>query len=312
MSRLSARFAGPLRGHAEVPGDKSISHRALLLGALASGSSTIQGFLPGGDCTATLGCLRKLGIRVDAPSPTSLVVAGQGLGGLRAPAEALDCVRSGTTMRLLMGILSAQPFDSMLVGDAQLLRRPMERVAGPLRQMGAEIQTTDGHGPVAIRGSALHGCPHTLAIASAQVKSAILLAGLFAEGDTSLTQPAPSRDHTERMMAAMGVSIATDRTAVTLSRLSRARSPLAHHTGGYLVGRIPARRRNSGERVRRDGAWGRPQSHANRAAGRAPRDGSRRRDRRSPRPGQRTGGRCHGPWLGARRSDDWWRHRSRG
>jgi len=198
-----------------VPGDKSISHRALLLGALADGASQISGFLPCGDCLATLACIRALGVEV-TPQPTNLIVHGRGLHGLRAPAAPLNCVRSGTTMRLLAGILAGQPFASTLTGDPQLLRRPMRRIAEPLRRMGAEIETTDGHAPLIIHGRHLHGCDHTLPVASAQVKSALLLAGLYADGPTTVRQPGPARDHTERMLTAMGAAIETAGLTVTL------------------------------------------------------------------------------------------------
>jgi len=202
MSQLIVQPGGPLRGQAHVPGDKSISHRALLLGALAAGDSRIRGFLSSGDCLASLGCLRALGIAVTASDGDVLIVHGRGLDGLQSPAAPLDCVRSGTTMRLLAGILAGQRFDCTLTGDAQLLRRPMRRVVDPLRQMGAEIADSDGHGPLIVRGRPLRGCDHALPIASAQVKSALLLAGLYADGPTTVRQPGPARDHTERMLRA--------------------------------------------------------------------------------------------------------------
>ena len=220
MSQLTVRPGGPLRGRVRVPGDKSISHRALLLGALADGASHIRGFLPSGDCLATLACVRALGVEV-TPQPTNqltdLIVHGRGLRGLRVPAVPLNCARSGTTMRLLAGILAGQPFTSTLTGTPQLLRRPMRRIAEPLRRMGAEIETTDGHAPLIIRGRRLHGCEHTLPVASAQVKSALLLAGLYADGPTTIRQPGPARDHTERMLAAMGANIEISGLTVTLS-----------------------------------------------------------------------------------------------
>ena len=155
-----------------------------------------------------------------------LVVRGRGLGGLRAPAGPLDCVRSGTTMRLLVGVLAGQPFESTLTGDPQLLRRPMGRVVEPLRRMGAEIEMVDGHAPLVVRGHPLHGCDHVLPVASAQVKSALLLAGLWAAGPTTVRQPGPARDHTERMLAAMGADVETAGLAVTLNP-SRSLLPLS-------------------------------------------------------------------------------------
>ena len=222
MSQLIVRPGKPLRGTGSVPGDKSISHRALLLGALADGVSQIRGFLPCGDCLATLSCLQALGIEIETHDTTTLTILGRGRNGLQAPGSPLDCGRSGTTMRLLAGILAGQPFSSILTGDEQLLRRPMERIAEPLRRMGAEIETTGGNAPLTIhghpgKGYPLTGCHHVLPIASAQVKSALLLAGLYADGPTTIHQPGPARDHTERMLAAMEAAILTHGLSVTLS-----------------------------------------------------------------------------------------------
>jgi len=217
VSQLTIRPGAPLHGHVRVPGDKSISHRALLLSGLAKGASHINSFLPSDDCLATLACLRTLGVKVEIHNATTLTVYGRGLRGLRAPAELLNCTRSGTTMRLLAGILAGQPFESTLTGDEQLLRRPMRRIVEPLRQMGAEIKATDGHAPLTVRGRPLHGYDHTLAVASAQVKSALLLAGLYTDGPTTIRQPGPARDHTERMLAAMGAAIATTGLTIALS-----------------------------------------------------------------------------------------------
>ncbi len=231
MSHLTIRPGGPLRGRVGLPGDKSISHRALLLGCLAEGPSRISGFLPSGDCEATLACIRALGVDVERQDATSMTVYGRGLGGLRAPAGALHCVRSGTTMRLLTGILAGQSFDSILTGDAQLLGRPMRRVVEPLRRMGAVIEDTEGRAPLFIRGRRLHGYEHTLAIASAQVKSALLLGGLYADGPTIVRQPGPARDHTERMLTAMGAAIDTNDLIVTLSP-GASLSPLSLRVAG--------------------------------------------------------------------------------
>jgi 3-phosphoshikimate 1-carboxyvinyltransferase len=204
MSHLVIEGAGAaLAGRTSLPGDKSISHRALMLGALASGTSRVRGFLPAGDCLATVGCVRALGVDVERPTPTDAVIHGRGLGGLRPPSRPLNCVRSGTTMRLLSGILAGQPFASEVTGAPQLLRRPMRRITRPLRSMGAEIEDIEGHGPLSIRPGALQGRDHVLPVASAQVKSAILLAGLYASGQTVVHQPGPARDHTERMLAAL-------------------------------------------------------------------------------------------------------------
>lgn len=196
-----------LEGVVSVPGDKSISHRALMLGALAEGTGQVEGFLPSGDCLATLACLRQLGVEVEhtvAGGATTVVIHGRGLHGLRPSDTLLDCRRSGTSMRLLAGILAGQSFDSVLGGSAQLLQRPMRRVTGPLRVMGARIRDTDGHGPLFIDGGAsLRGGIHELQVASAQVKSAVLLAGLYVpDGAVTVRLPGPARDHTERMLAA--------------------------------------------------------------------------------------------------------------
>lgn len=204
MSAVRVLPCTGLQGSTTLPGDKSISHRALLLGALANGPSTINNFLPGGDCLATAGALRALGISIETPSERTVIVHGGGLNGLQPSHSPINCVRSGTTMRLLAGLLAGQSFSSILTGEEQLLRRPMERVAIPLRQMGAEIQTTNGHAPLHIQGRRLHGTQLTLEVPSAQVKSAILLAALYADSPTTIHETAPTRDHTERMLQAMG------------------------------------------------------------------------------------------------------------
>jgi len=239
MDQLTVRSGAPLRGRIRGPGDKSISHRALLLGALADRMSRISGFLPSGDCLATLACLRALGVQVEAHDATTLTVHGRGLRGLRAPAGPLNCVRSGTTMRLLTGVLVGQSFGCTLTGAPQLLRRPMRRVVEPLRRMGAEIETADGYAPLTIRGQSglstrLRGCDHTLPVASAQVKSALLLAGLYADGPTTVRQPGPARDHTERMLAAMGAAIGVSGLTVTLSPLPSLPSPFSFTIPGDI------------------------------------------------------------------------------
>jgi 3-phosphoshikimate 1-carboxyvinyltransferase len=207
--RLTVKQARGLSGRVKVPGDKSISHRALLLGAIAEGATRIQNFLPAADCLATLACVEALGIEVERLSETELIEHGQGLHGLTEPKDILDCVRSGTTMRLLAGILAGQPFYSVLTGKEQLRRRPMGRIVEPLRRMGATVLGRDGGRlpPLTILGGNLHGIEYRLPVASAQVKSAILLAGLYADGPTVVHEPGPARDHTERMLAAMGASI---------------------------------------------------------------------------------------------------------
>nr|WP_275672408.1 3-phosphoshikimate 1-carboxyvinyltransferase [Thermomonas alba] len=202
--------AGPLRGTLEIPGDKSVSHRAVMLAALADGTSTIDGFLEGEDTRATAAIFTRLGVRIETPSPSRRVVHGVGIDGLQAPDGPLDCGNAGTGMRLLAGLLAAQRFDSVLVGDASLSKRPMRRVSVPLAAMGARIDTQEGGTPpLRIHGGQrLVGIEHTLEVASAQVKSALLLAGLYASGETVVREPHPTRDYTERMLAAFGVEIA--------------------------------------------------------------------------------------------------------
>ena len=215
MSRLTVRPGTPLRGHARVPGDKSISHRALLLGAIAEGAGRIGDFLPANDCLATLMAVRALGIEVEELSPTTLLVHGRGWRGLQEPDDVLNCARSGTTLRLLAGLLAGQPFTSVLSGDPQLRRRPMGRIVEPLRRMGATVLGRD-HGrwpPLAIQGGCLRGIEYSLPVASAQVKSALLLASLYADSPTTLHLPGPARDHTERMLKAMGAAVETEESA---------------------------------------------------------------------------------------------------
>lgn len=195
-------------GHIRVPGDKSVSHRSLMLGGIAEGTSEVSGFLDSADCLATLEAQRRMGVHVERLSATSLRVHGVGARGLSAPTGQLDMGNAGTAIRLFMGLLAGQPFASSLTGDASLQKRPMERVAKPLRLMGADIRTTDGKPPVHIHPvSSLQGIDYDLPVASAQVKSAVLLAGLRAEGETHVTEPAPTRDHTERMLQDFGVSL---------------------------------------------------------------------------------------------------------
>lgn len=198
-----------LQGEIQVPGDKSISHRAIMIGALADGRTRIDGFLEGEDTRATAAIFGQLGVRIDAPAPSVRVVHGVGVDGLQAPAHVLDCGNAGTGMRLLAGLLAGQSFDSMLAGDASLSKRPMRRVIEPLSRMGAEIESADGLPPLRIRGGrALRGIDYALPVASAQVKSALLFAGLYARGETHVREPHPTRDYTERMLAAFGYPIA--------------------------------------------------------------------------------------------------------
>lgn len=200
--------SGPLAGIVRAPGDKSVSHRALMLAAIAEGDSHIRGFLEGGDTRATAAVLSQLGVAINTPADGERLVRGVGLHGLRAADQSLDCGNAGTGMRLLAGLLAGQRFDSTLVGDASLSKRPMRRVTDPLEQMGARIETRGGTPPLIIRGGhALAGIRYASPVASAQVKSAVLLAGLYASGETEVIEPHPTRDYTERMLAAFGIPI---------------------------------------------------------------------------------------------------------
>lgn len=208
---------GDVSGEITVPGDKSISHRALMFGALADGQTEISGFLPGEDCLSTLRALRSLGARIERPEPRRVLVQGMGVEGLSEASSPLDMGNAGTAMRLFMGLLAPQRFDSVLIGDESLMRRPMERVADPLRRMGARIETREGRPPVRIGGTpSLTGIDYLLPVASAQVKSAVLLAGLRAAGRTRVTEPAAARDHTERMLEAFGVRLVREGSRITI------------------------------------------------------------------------------------------------
>ncbi|HEY1139518.1 MAG TPA: 3-phosphoshikimate 1-carboxyvinyltransferase [Lysobacter sp.] len=206
MQHWIASAGQPLTGSVRVPGDKSVSHRAVMLGAIAEGTTRIRGFLEGEDTRATARVFAQLGVRIDAPSAGERVVHGVGLHGLRGSGAPLDCGNAGTGMRLLTGLLAAQPFDSTLIGDESLSKRPMRRVTEPLAAMGALIDSEPGGlPPLRIHGGAdLRGVETTTAVASAQVKSALLLAGLYADGETIVREPHPTRDYTERMLAAFG------------------------------------------------------------------------------------------------------------
>ena len=200
-----------------VPGDKSVSHRALMLGSIADGRTEVSGFLAGEDCLSTLAAMRALGVRIEQPSATEMVVEGVGLNGLQRPDGILDLGNSGTAMRLMAGLLCGQPFDSVLSGDESLNGRPMGRIIKPLTAMGATIGSNEGKPPLQIRGSkSLHAIDYEMPMASAQVKSAILLAGLYADGVTSVTEPDVTRDHTERMLGSMGVSVSTVNGRISL------------------------------------------------------------------------------------------------
>jgi 3-phosphoshikimate 1-carboxyvinyltransferase len=206
-----------IEGTVRVPGDKSISHRAVMFGALAEGTTTIEGFLPGADCLSTIDCFRRMGVKIEQAGDR-VTVYGKGWYGLEEPSQHLDVGNSGTTIRLMAGILATQPFHAVMEGDESIAKRPMRRVIGPLRQMGAKIDgRKDGeYTPLSIRGGGLHGISYQSPVASAQVKSAILLAGLQATGVTSVTEPQLSRDHTERMLQAFGVKVVRDGLTVSV------------------------------------------------------------------------------------------------
>jgi 3-phosphoshikimate 1-carboxyvinyltransferase len=210
--------AAAIVGHFAVPGDKSISHRALLLGAVSEGETRIQGFGRAADTEATMDVLRALGVGVEEESPVTLRVAGAGLRGLSEPDGPLDCRNAGTLMRLLPGLLAGQRGRFELTGDGSLSARPMERVAEPLRRMGVRIETTDGHAPLTVEGGGpLEPLTYELPVASAQVKSAILLAGLYADGaETTVVEPLPTRDHTESLLAAAGATVRRSARSVSV------------------------------------------------------------------------------------------------
>ena len=214
MPSATVSPARRLRGRLRVPGDKSISHRYALLAALADGESSLSNYAPGADCRSTLTCLQALGVPVRQHADVVHIV-GRGFEGWRSPAGPLDAGNSGTSMRMLMGLLAGRPFDSTLIGDESLSRRPMRRVIEPLTRMGGRIDAVDGHPPITVHGAPLHGIAYEPPIPSAQVKSAVLLAGLQASGTTSVTEPAQTRDHTERAFTAFGVDVR--RTAGSVS-----------------------------------------------------------------------------------------------
>jgi 3-phosphoshikimate 1-carboxyvinyltransferase len=219
MPLLSVATVRPARrvvGRITVPGDKSISHRYALVAALAEGLSTLQNYSAGADCHSTLGCLRGLGVDIREDG-TAVHVLGRGFAGFRGPSGRLDAGNSGTTMRMLAGILAGQPFTSTIVGDESLSRRPMKRVMEPLALMGAQIRATDGHAPLEITGTPLRGIAFTPSTPSAQVKSAVLFAGLHAEGVTSVTEPVETRDHTERAFRVFGLDVSVNGRTISVA-----------------------------------------------------------------------------------------------
>ncbi|MEZ4863980.1 MAG: 3-phosphoshikimate 1-carboxyvinyltransferase [Caldilineaceae bacterium] len=211
MTQIHLQSGSALTGQCSIPGDKSISHRAVIFGGIAEGQTNVRNFLDGHDCRATIGVMRELGVQVDVLTPTELVVHGRGLDGLQEPNSVLNCDNSGTTIRLMTGLLAGQKFTSFLNGTLQLRRRPMARIVNPLRGMGADImgRQNANYAPLGIRPAQLRSVEYEMPLASAQVKSCLLLAGLYAKGLTLVREPGPTRDHTERMLIAMGAPIET-------------------------------------------------------------------------------------------------------
>lgn len=214
---MNIQRSNGLKGEVKIPGDKSISHRAVMLGALAKGTTKITDFLQGADCLSTMECFRRMGIQIQNTSG-EVLVHGQGLHGLAAPSDLLNVGNSGTTIRLLSGILAPQPFSATLTGDASIQKRPMKRVMEPLSQMGAKIESLSGNGcaPLRISGTPLKGIHYKTPVASAQVKSCILFAGMYADGATTVTESVLSRDHSERMLEHFGARLTREGTAVTI------------------------------------------------------------------------------------------------
>jgi 3-phosphoshikimate 1-carboxyvinyltransferase len=233
------KYCPRLDGEVVPPGDKSISHRAAILNSLAKGKARIDNFAPGADCLSTVRCLRALGVRIDkqgSPGSPTVLVSGAGKDGLKEPSDILDTGNSATTMRLLGGLLTGQAFLSVITGDASLRNRPMGRLIEPLRLMGADIsgRGQDSFAPLVIRGNKLHGIDFTLPVPSAQIKSAILLAGLFAHGNTVLHQKTPSRDHTERMLMRMGAALRSKGDSINLLPLADPLMPLSLRVPGDI------------------------------------------------------------------------------
>ena len=217
--KFEVKAGGQLNGTFRVPGDKSISHRSIMLGSLAEGVTQVTGFLEGDDSLATLNAFRAMGVEIEGPTHGNVTIHGVGLHGLKKPEKELDVGNSGTSMRLLAGLLSAQDFDVTMVGDASLSKRPMRRVTVPLAQMNTIVETNDeGTPPLTIKGGKkLKGFHYEMPVASAQVKSCLLLAGLYAAGETCVTEPAPTRDHTERMLRGLGYDVVTEGNKICLS-----------------------------------------------------------------------------------------------
>ncbi|QOH66719.1 3-phosphoshikimate 1-carboxyvinyltransferase [Bacillus amyloliquefaciens] len=207
-----------LNGEIHIPGDKSISHRSVMFGALAEGTTTVKNFLPGADCLSTIACFRKMGVSIEQ-NGSDVTIYGKGIDALCEPDSLLDVGNSGTTIRLMLGILAGRPFHSTVAGDESIAKRPMKRVTEPLKQMGAAIdgRADGGFTPLSVRGGQLKGIDYVSPVASAQIKSAVLLAGLQAEGTTTVTEPHKSRDHTERMLNAFGAELAETETSASIT-----------------------------------------------------------------------------------------------
>lgn len=206
-----------LSGELAIPGDKSISHRSIILGSIADGVTTVSGFLQGEDCLATIAAFRAMGVVIEGPVESKVLIKGVGKFGLKAPSQQLDLGNSGTSIRLLTGLLAGQTFDSVLSGDESLQQRPMERVSAPLNLMGAKVTTTHGKPPIKVSGGQqLHGITYQMPMASAQVKSCLLLAALYAKGTTSITEPGITRDHTERMLKAFAYPLTQAAQSVSI------------------------------------------------------------------------------------------------
>jgi 3-phosphoshikimate 1-carboxyvinyltransferase len=210
--------ASPLKGEITIPGDKSISHRSVMFGSIAKGTTEITHFLSGADCLSTISCFQKMGVSIKI-SGDSVIVTGSGLRGLKKPSDTLDCGNSGTTTRLISGILAAQDFDVTLTGDESIRKRPMKRIMEPLSLMGARITSINNNGcaPLSISGTKLHGIHYTSQVASAQIKSSVLLAGLYAEGETKVTEPYISRNHSEIMLKYFGADVRTEGTTACIA-----------------------------------------------------------------------------------------------
>lgn len=231
--KFKVQPGGTIKGRIRVPGDKSISHRSIMLGAIAEGTTTVTGFLEGADALATLQAFKDMGVKIEGPVDGNVTIEGVGLRGLKKPEKPMDMGNSGTSTRLLAGILAGQDFDCELIGDASLSKRPMKRVTDPLAQMGAKIETAEGGTlPMKIfgEGNTLESIDYMLPMASAQVKSCVLLAGLYANGKVCATEPAPTRDHTERMLNGFGYEVKSE-------KLDEQQTKACLQGGGTLMGR---------------------------------------------------------------------------